>query len=85
MEKVVKNMRWKALFFLKEDENYKKKVEEIECYSKEEKYGFKSVMKPHAIKEMEEFEKEFYDMAKNIVFKEDIKLDNFQREMKNLL
>ena len=61
-----------------------KKVEEIECYSKEEKYGFKSVMKPHAIKEMEEFEKEFYGMAKNIVFKEDIKLDNFQRVNPNL-
>ena len=46
MEKVVKNMRWKALFFLKEDENYKKTVENIECYGNEEKYGFKSAMKP---------------------------------------
>ena len=40
-------------------------------------------MKPYAIKEMEDFEKEFYGMAKNIVFMEDIKLDNFQKEMKN--
>ena len=82
MEKVVKNMRWKALFYLKEDENYKEKVEEIECYAKEEKYGFKSVRKPYAIKEMEPFEKEFYGMAKNMEFIKDIKLDDFQKEMK---
>ena len=82
MEKVVKNMRWKALFFLKEDENYKETVEKIECHGKEEKYGFKSVKKPFAIKEMEDFEKEFYGMAKNMEFIKDIKLDDFQKEMK---
>jgi hypothetical protein len=32
MEKVVRNMRWKALFFLKDDDKYKKIVENIECY-----------------------------------------------------
>ena len=82
MEKVVKNMRWKALYFLKEDENYKETVEKIECHGKEEKYGFKSVRKPFAIKEMEDFEKEFYGMAKNMEFTKDIKLGDFQKEMK---
>jgi hypothetical protein len=52
MEKIVIYMRWKALFFLKEDEKYKESVESIECHGKEEKYGFKSVKKPYAIKEM---------------------------------
>ena len=43
MEKVVKNMRWRAIFYLKdENENYKKAVDEIEFHGKEEKYGFKS-------------------------------------------
>ena len=60
-----------------------KKVEEIECYSKEEKYGFKSVMKPHAIKEMEHFENDFYGMAKNLKFRKEIKLSEFQKEMKS--
>ena len=73
-------MRWKALFFLKEDEKYKETVEKIECYGKEEKYGFKSVMKPYAIKEMEDLEKEIYGMAKNIEFREDTKLDNDKNE-----
>ena len=58
------------------------KVGEIECYAKEEKYGFKSVRKPYAIKEMEPFEKEFYGMAKNMEFDKDIKLGDFQKEMK---
>ena len=53
MEKVVRNMRWKALFFLKDDDKYKKTVEDIECYGKEEKYGFKSVKKPYPINELE--------------------------------
>ena len=70
MEKIDKNMRWKAIFFLKDDnEKYKKIVEEIELHGKEEKYGFKSVRKPHPVKELEDFEKELYDMAKNIEFR----------------
>ena len=84
MEKIVKNMRWKALFFLKEDnEKYKKLVEEIELYGKDEKYGFKSVRKPYSIKELEEFEKEFYEIARKIEFREDnFKYGTFQNELK---
>ena len=37
MEKIVKNMRWKALFFLKDkDDKYKNMVEGVEFYEKEE-------------------------------------------------
>ena len=84
MEKIVKNMRWKALFFLKEDnEKYKKLVEEIELYGKDEKYGFKSVRKPYSIKELEEFEKEFYEIARKIEFRDDnFKYGIFQNELK---
>ena len=84
MEKIMKNMRWKALFFLKEDnEKYKDIVEEIELYGKDEKYGFKSVRKPYSIKELEEFEKEFYEIAKIIEFRDDdFKYGKFQNELK---
>jgi hypothetical protein len=76
-------MRWKALFFLKDDDKYKKTVENIECYGKEEKYGFKSVKKPYPIKELEDFEKEFYGIAKLIEFIDNIKLLQFQKDIKN--
>ena len=84
MEKIIKNMRWKALFFLKEDnEKYKNLVEEIELYGKEEKYGFKSVRKPYSIKELEEFEKEFYEIAKKIEFRDDnFRYGRLQNELK---
>lgn len=55
MEKIVKRMRWRALFFLKEEEKYKTLAEEIEFHGKEEKYGFKSEKKPPSIKEMQDF------------------------------
>ena len=84
MEKIDKNMRWKAIIFLKDDnDKYKKIAEEIELYGKEEKYGFKSVRKPNPVKEMEDFEKDLYDIAKNIKFRDgDFKYGKFQNELK---
>ena len=62
MEKIVKHMRWKALFFLKEEDKYKSIADEVEFHgNEEEKYGFKSAKKPPPITEMEDFEKEFYE------------------------
>ena len=82
MEKIVKTMRWKALFFLKEkNEKYKTLAEEIEFHGKEENYGFKSAKKPPPIKEMEEFEKYFYEITKSIVFHDDNKYGKFQNEL----
>ena len=43
MKRIVKRMRWKALFFLKEEEEkYKSLAEEVEFYKKEDTYGFKT-------------------------------------------
>ena len=68
LEKIIKRMRWKALFFLKDDnEKYDSLVNEVEFYKKEEMYGFKSFRKPPQIKEMEQFEKDFYDIVKTII------------------
>ena len=84
LEKIDKNMRWKAIIFLKDDNvKYKKIADEIELYGKEEKYGFKSVRKPNPVKELEPFEKELYDIAKNIEFRDDdFKHGKFQNELK---
>ena len=83
MEKIVKRMRWRALFFLKEEEEkYKTLAEEIEFHGKEEKYGFKSEKKPPSIKEMQDFEKEFYEIARKIEFRENNNYGKFQKELK---
>ena len=58
MEKIVKRMRWTALFFMREEEKYKPLLEEVEFYEKEDTYGFKTEKKPPPIKEMEDFEKD---------------------------
>ena len=73
-----------SFFFLKEkDEKYKSLVNEVEFFDKEETYGFNSSKKPPPIKEMEQFEKEFYDIAKNIVFHPlEEKYGKFQSELK---
>ena len=82
MEKNVKRMRWKALFSLKEEEKYKPLVDNVEFYEKEDTYGFKTERKPPPIKEMESFERDFYEIARNIVFREDDKYGEFQKELK---
>ena len=81
MEKIIKRMRWKALFFLKGEDKYKPVAEEVEFYEKEETYGFKTEKKPPPIKEMEAFEKDFYEIARNIKFREDDKYGKFQNEL----
>ena len=82
MEKIAKRMRWRAIFFLKDENKYKNLAEEIEFYGKEEKFGFKSEKKPPPVKELEEFEKEFYEIARKIKFREDNKYGKFQKGCK---
>ena len=82
MEKIVKTMRWKALFSLKEEEKYKSLVDNVEFYEREDTYGFKTERKPPPIKDMESFEREFYEIAKSIVFRDDDKYEGFQKELK---
>ena len=80
-EKIVRRMRWRALFFLKEEDKYKTLVDDIEFHGKEETYGFNSTRKPPPIKEIEPFEKDLYDIVKNIVFCEDNKHGKFQKNL----
>ena len=76
-------MRWRAIFYLKdENEDYKKAVDEIELHGKEEKYGFKSSSKPRHVKEMEPFETELFGMAKGLEFREEFNEGKFQRGLK---
>ena len=83
IEKIVKRMRWRALFFLKEEDKYKSLLDDIEFFEKEEKYGFNSVRKPPPIKELEMFEKEMFDIVKNIVFRDTSDYGKFQSELKS--
>merc|ERR1711884_994404 len=81
IEKIVRRMRWRALFFLKEDDKYKALMDDIEFYEKEETYGFNSVPKPPPVKELELFEKEIYNIVRNIVFHENYNYEKFQKEL----
>ena len=69
MEKFMKNLRWKVLFFLKPSQKQSK-----------ETYGFKSIKDPLAIPEIKEFENDFIDLMKNIEFKH--KTNPFQQRLK---
>ena len=81
-EKIVKRMRWKAQFFLKEDDKYKSTVDEIEFFEKEDAYGFRSTCKPPPIKEMEQFEKDVYEIPRNTVFRNTVNYGKFQDELR---
>ena len=44
LEKIIKRMRWKAVFFLKEqDEKYKSIIENVEFYEMEDTYAIKYI------------------------------------------
>ena len=76
-------MRWKAMFFLKEqDDKYKYILKDVEFYEKVT-YGFKTHRKPPPIKQMEFFEKECYEIIRNIEFRErEENYGKFQKELK---
>ena len=57
-ESVIKRMRWKVHFFLKEDSNDETKQER-------ESYGFKTRKCPPQCQEMENFEKDVMNIVKN--------------------
>ena len=78
VENVIKRMRWKAHFYLsgeKEEENYDGNID-----TKKENYNFKSRKCPQQCSELENFEKDFLEIVKNIKFRT-IK-DNFQEKLK---
>ena len=71
-----------SLIFLKRGRKVQTLLDNVEFYEKEDTYGFKTERKPPPIKDMESFEREFYDIARNIVFRDDDKYGGFQKELK---
>ena len=70
VETFVRNIRWRAHFFLNPDERPKK-----------EKFGFKSLKAAPKIKELQKLEDGLYDLVRNVTFK---KFSNaFQRKLKS--
>lgn len=74
IESVIKRMRWKAHFFINGDSD------ENNDTSNKNTFGFKSKKYPSQSKELESFERDLYNMAKNIKFR-NIN-DQFQQSLK---
>ena len=79
MELVVKRMRWKAHFYF-EDQKRKNKGELTKNQERKENFGFKSKSCPKPLKELDNFEKELFDITKNLKFRNTH--DNFQQQLK---
>lgn len=70
-EKLIRNMRWRAFFYLHPEANV----------STKETYGFNSSKTPPVIDEMRVFENRMTDLIQNIEF--DNHSNDFQRQLKN--
>ena len=75
IEAFIKRMRWKAHFYISDLENDTKNDEK----EKKKTFGFKTKNTPPVIKELEKFENDLFDIAKNISFK------NINNEFQNKL
>ena len=71
IESVIKRMRWKAFFFLKDNNSNE---------TARETFGFKSKRHPAQITEMQCFKKDLLDMIKSLKFRN--AQDGFQSKMK---
>ena len=78
IESVIKQMRWKAFFFLT---FYSSNANSNDCDNMKETFGFKSKNHPAQINELKNFEKELLDIISSIKFR-DIR-DKFQTKMKD--
>ena len=86
VEDLITRMRWKAIFFLKKEEekdNEESESEEGEDDVKRRTYGFRSTRVPERVNEMEEFEKDVWDMVEQCKFKDKGSESAFQKKMKN--
>ena len=75
VESVVKRMRWRAFFFLDQDNSENETTSEssdgeLDNEDLYGKFGFKSKNTPPQIDEMADFEKDIFDMVENIEFKQ---------------
>ena len=70
-EKFARNLRWRAIHFLEKLENLANdNNNQVNNQENEFKtYGFKTGNKPPKVKELENFEKEFFEMIKNAEFR----------------
>ena len=68
-EKFIRNLRWRAHFFLNPNEKPSK-----------ETYGFKSIRAPPQIKELKQFEDRILTLIRNIEFRP--YTNNFQEKLK---
>ena len=74
MESVIKRMRWKAYYFLNCNNNKNDETEN-------ETFEFKSKYHPRQLKELENFEKDLFDIVNCLKFRN--VNDNFQEQMKS--
>ena len=86
-EDFLKRMRWRALFFLKRQEEMKKDRVHSDAIDNDEdlsinneKYGFRSSKVPPQIKELNDFEQEIWNMVEGVTFSD--KRTDFQKMMK---
>ena len=88
LEKLARNMRWKLLFFLKnnDEENDNDLAGDLDDDviddEKSENYGFKSTMKPPFIKELEHFEKDLFNIPRQLEYRENKKCGTFQTKLR---
>jgi hypothetical protein len=66
IEKLIKNMRWKAFFYLKANPDSSTDSEED---TREDHYGLKSRCSPPQIEEMADFERDMLQMIENLQFR----------------
>ena len=81
IESVIKRMRWKTFFFLRDNNDINKTNSNDINESGKETFGFKSKQHPAQINELQSFEKDLLDIIKSIQFR-NVK-DDFQTKMKN--
>ena len=81
IESVIKCMRWKTFFFLRDNSDINKTNSNDINESGKETFSFKSKQHSAQINELQSFEKDLLDIIKAIQFR-NVK-DDFQTKMKN--
>ena len=78
-EKFLTKMRWKALFFLKDDDSEQESNSEDEDEYHKRTFGFNTANSPPTIKEISSFESDIWDLVENIEFTDN--KSHFQRKL----
>ena len=78
-EKFLTKMRWKALFFLKDDDSEQESNSEDEDEYHKRTFGFNTANSPPTIKEISSFESDIWDLVENVEFTDN--KSHFQRKL----